>query len=48
MNLHVSNLYKEFPNRRGSITALENINMHIEEGEFVCAVGASGSGMQKP
>ncbi|CDM96080.1 MULTISPECIES: ABC transporter ATP-binding protein [Limnospira] len=44
MNLHVSNLYKEFPNRRGSITALENINMHIEEGEFVCAVGASGSG----
>lgn len=44
MHLQVSNLYKEFPTRRGSTTALENINLHIEEGEFVCAVGASGSG----
>lgn len=29
---------------QGPLTALENINLHVETGEFVCAVGASGSG----
>ncbi|MBW4647892.1 MAG: ABC transporter ATP-binding protein [Kastovskya adunca ATA6-11-RM4] len=44
MHLEVSQLHKEFPTRKGSLLALEDINMHIEEGEFVCTVGASGSG----
>ncbi|HEY9879249.1 MAG TPA: ABC transporter ATP-binding protein [Leptolyngbyaceae cyanobacterium] len=44
MHLQISNLYKQFPTRTGALTALKDINMHVETGEFVCAVGASGSG----
>ncbi len=44
MHLKVNQLHKEFKTKRGFLTALKNINLHIEEGEFVCAVGASGSG----
>ncbi len=44
MHLEVCNLTKQFPTPEGSITALENINLHVEQGEFVCVVGASGSG----
>ena len=44
MHLEVSNLSKQFQTRQGSLVALKNINMHVETGEFVCAVGASGSG----
>lgn len=44
MHLEVSNLYKQFKTRHGSLVALKDINMHVETGEFVCAVGASGSG----
>ena len=44
MHLQVDHLYKQFSTRRGLITALSDINLHVEQGEFVCAVGASGSG----
>lgn len=44
MHLTISQLSKEFATNRGKIVALQDINMHIEEGEFVTAVGASGSG----
>lgn len=44
MHLEISHLSKEFPRKKGAITALENINLHVETGEFVCIVGASGSG----
>lgn len=44
MHLEVSNLLKQFATPEGALTALENINLHVETGEFVCAVGASGSG----
>jgi NitT/TauT family transport system ATP-binding protein len=44
MHLSVTHLYKQFSTRYGVITALKDINLHVEGGEFVCAVGASGSG----
>ncbi|MFB2645235.1 ABC transporter ATP-binding protein [Raphidiopsis sp. BLCC-F218] len=44
MHLQIHQLHKQFKTRRGTLNALENINIHIEKGEFVCAVGASGSG----
>ena len=44
MHLEISRLYKEFPSKKGTVIALQDINMHVETGEFVCVVGASGSG----
>ena len=44
MHLELSHLSKEFTTKKGTIVALKDINMHVETGEFVCAVGASGSG----
>ena len=43
MHLEISNLYKEFPTKKGTVVALQDINMHVETGELVCVV-ASGSG----
>ena len=44
--LETRNVTKEFEgnNVENSVTALENINLHIEEGEFICFVGPSGCG----
>ena len=44
MHLEVSKVHKQFPTPQGPLVALKDINMHVETGEFVCAVGASGSG----
>jgi len=44
MHLEVKHLYKEFPLKKSNFLALEDINLQIETGELVCAVGASGSG----
>ena len=44
MHLEVSQLHKQFKTPRGLLVALKDINLHVEGGEFVCAVGASGSG----
>ena len=44
MHLEVSSLYKQFETSKGTIKVLENLNLHIDQGEFVCVVGASGSG----
>ncbi|MGK7927419.1 MAG: ABC transporter ATP-binding protein [Spirulina sp.] len=44
MHLEINRLNKHFPTRKGTLVALKDINMHVETGEFVCAVGASGSG----
>jgi NitT/TauT family transport system ATP-binding protein len=44
MHLEISHVYKQFQTSHGPLVALQDINMHVETGEFVCAVGASGSG----
>jgi NitT/TauT family transport system ATP-binding protein len=44
MHLEVTKLHKQFDTPKGPLVALKDINLHVETGEFVCAVGASGSG----
>ncbi|MBD2100369.1 ABC transporter ATP-binding protein [Leptolyngbya sp. FACHB-261] len=44
MQLEVRQLYKQFKTRLNPLAVLRDINLHIAEGELVCAVGASGSG----
>lgn len=44
MHLELCHVYKQFTTRKGVITALKDINLHVETGELVCVVGASGSG----
>ncbi len=42
--LTIENVSKTYTTSRGSYTALEDINLTIREGEFVCLVGHSGCG----
>lgn len=42
--LRVSNLVKEFKSDGGSVTAVNDINLTVEDGRFVAFVGESGSG----
>lgn len=44
MHLEVSRLHKQFATDKGTIKVLDDLNLHVEQGEFVCVVGASGSG----
>ncbi|MBU0597692.1 ABC transporter ATP-binding protein [Patescibacteria group bacterium] len=44
MKLQIRNINKKFNNNGHSIEALDNINMEISYGEFVCLVGPSGCG----
>ena len=44
MHLEISRLHKQFSTKKGTTVALKDINLHVETGEFICAVGASGSG----
>ena len=42
--LSIHNVSKLFRSARQSVSALEDINLHVEDGEFVCLLGASGCG----
>ena len=42
--LIVEGVSKWFRTRRASVHVLDNMNLRIEEGEFVCLVGPSGCG----
>ena len=42
--LRVENLRVEFPNRRGTLVAVDDISFHIDEGEVLGVVGESGAG----
>ncbi len=39
-NLRLENLTKQF----GTLTAVDHVNLEIEEGEFLCFLGPSGCG----
>ena len=39
-NLRLENLTKQF----GTLTAVDRVNLEIEEGEFICFLGPSGCG----
>ncbi len=42
--LRVENVSKLYRGSRQTVSALEDINLRVEEGEFVCLLGASGCG----
>jgi ABC-type nitrate/sulfonate/bicarbonate transport system ATPase subunit len=42
--LEVCNLFKSYGTKNKQLTILQNINLQINKGEFVCIVGASGCG----
>ncbi len=44
IKLHIQNLIKVFKTKERSVTAVDNINLEIEEGEFICLLGPSGCG----
>lgn len=44
MSLEIKNLHKTFNKRSGKLTVLNNINLKIDTGEFLCLLGPSGSG----
>jgi NitT/TauT family transport system ATP-binding protein len=44
MYLKINALHKNFETKNGPLVVLKDINMDIEQGEFICTVGASGSG----
>ncbi len=44
MKLEIKNVNKHFNSKSGKISAIENINLTINEGEFLCIVGPSGCG----
>jgi ABC-type multidrug transport system fused ATPase/permease subunit len=42
-SIALSGVFRSYANSRGSFTpALQNIDLEIEQGEFVCIVGPSG------
>jgi ABC-type dipeptide/oligopeptide/nickel transport system ATPase component len=44
LSLQVKNLVVEFPNRRGTLRALDDISFDIAPGEILGVVGESGAG----
>jgi NitT/TauT family transport system ATP-binding protein len=44
MQLKIERVWKEFRTKQTSVVALEDINLNIKPGEFVCLVGPSGCG----
>jgi NitT/TauT family transport system ATP-binding protein len=44
MILTIENLIKSFPKKEGVMVAIQDFNLEVKEGEFVCILGPSGCG----
>ncbi|WP_330205385.1 nitrate ABC transporter ATP-binding protein [Cyanobacterium aponinum UTEX 3222] len=42
--LTIDNVSKVYPTPKGSVTVLKDVNLIVEEGEFICVIGHSGCG----
>jgi bicarbonate transport system ATP-binding protein len=42
--LTIENVSKVYPTKKGSYTVLEDVNLTVQEGEFICLIGHSGCG----
>ncbi|MGB8699615.1 MAG: nitrate ABC transporter ATP-binding protein [Thermosynechococcaceae cyanobacterium] len=42
--LSISGLSKVYPTSEGPFTVLEDVNLEVQEGEFICVIGHSGCG----
>src|SRR5262245_48508231 len=42
--LSIRGVAKEFPGRKGAYHALQDVNLEVQQGEFVCLIGHSGCG----
>ncbi|WP_421656312.1 nitrate ABC transporter ATP-binding protein [Leptothermofonsia sp. ETS-13] len=42
--LTIENVSKIYPTPKGPYTVLENVNLDVQEGEFICIIGHSGCG----
>ena len=42
--IKINNVHKVFPGTEGDVVALRDINLEIQEGQFVCLLGPSGCG----
>lgn len=40
----LENINLKYNGERGEVTALQNVNLNIEKGEFICVLGPSGCG----
>jgi len=44
MKLNLQDVYKTFVGRKNRVSALEDISLEVQKGEFVCLIGPSGCG----
>lgn len=42
--LEIHNLYKSYPNRKGTLSVIEDLSFHVSDGEFFVILGESGCG----
>lgn len=42
--ISIKNAYLKYNSEKGQVTALENVNLNIAKGEFICVLGPSGCG----
>jgi bicarbonate transport system ATP-binding protein len=42
--LHIEGVSKVYPTAKGPYTVLENVNLSVASGEFICVIGHSGCG----